>query len=67
MAYYQIGTEEPREVVGSRAARSTSFDEALEECREYSLSRSIKSSWLREVANGKMGPVIVKFVKGRRA
>lgn len=64
--YYQIGTSEPRGVVGSRAAQSTDLAEAIEECRERSLSRSIKEAWVRPIENGKMGDVIVSFVNGVR-
>lgn len=64
--YYQIGTSEPRGCVGSRAAQSDDLDEAIEETRVRSLSRSIKAAWLRPVENGKMGDVIVMFVKGVR-
>jgi hypothetical protein len=64
--YYQIGTSEPRGCVGSRAARSDSLKEATEECRQYSLSRSIKEAWLRPVENGRMGDVIVSFVRGKK-
>jgi hypothetical protein len=63
--YYQIGTSEPRGVVGSRAAQSSVLEEAIEECRERSLSRSIKEAWLRPVENGRMGDVIATFVKGK--
>lgn len=66
MTYYQIGTAEPRGVVGSRAAKSDDLKEALDECREYSLYRSIKEAWLRPVENGRMGDVIATFVKGVR-
>jgi hypothetical protein len=64
--HYQIGTSEPYGVVGSRAAQSDDLEEATEECRIRSLSRSVKEAWLRPVENGKMGDVIVTFVKGRR-
>lgn len=64
--YYQIGTSEPRGVVGSRAATSTNLAEATEECRQYSMSRSIKAAWLRPVENGRMGDVIVTFVRGEQ-
>jgi hypothetical protein len=64
--HYQIGTSEPYDVVGSRAAKSDVLEEAIEECRERSMSRYIKSAWLRPVENGKMGDVIVMFVKGRK-
>lgn len=62
--YYQIGTSEPRGVVGSRSAKSTSLDEAIEECRQYSLACSIKEAWLRSVDKGRMSEVIITFVKG---
>lgn len=61
---YQIGTSEPRGVVGSRKAQSDNLDEALEECRERSLSRSIKEAWIRPFENGSLGDVIATFVKG---
>lgn len=66
MPKYQIGTEEPRECVGSRAAKSEELAEALKECQEYSLSRHIKSAWLREFNGGSLGlgPVIIIFKKG---
>jgi hypothetical protein len=63
---YQIGTSEPRGVVGSRASRSNDLNEALEECRERSLSRSVKEAWLRPVQNGRLGDVIACFVNGTR-
>lgn len=64
---YQIGTEEPRQCLGSRAASSNSLEEATLECCEYSRYRHIKKAWLRDVkADGKLGEVIVTFVKGRR-
>jgi hypothetical protein len=64
--HYQIGTSEPNNVVGSRAAKSDSLEEATEECRQYSMNRSIKEAWLRPVQNGRMGDVIVSFVKGKQ-
>lgn len=64
--YYQIGTSEPRNVVGSRAARGSTLEEAIEECRERSLSRSVREAWVRPVEDGKMGDVIATFVKGRK-
>lgn len=63
--YYQIGTSEPHGCVGSRAAKSDNLEEAIEECRQYSMYRSIKEAWLRPVENGRMGDVIVTFVDGR--
>ena len=67
MAYYQIGTAEPRGVVGSRAARSDNLADALNECREYSQSRSIKEAWLRLIEDsGSMSGVLATFVKGQR-
>lgn len=62
--YYQIGTLEPRGCIGSRAAQSNILEEAIEECRQRSLSRSVKEAWLREVASGKLGDIVVFFVKG---
>jgi hypothetical protein len=63
--YYQIGTSEPKGVVGSRAAASKDLAEATEQCREYSMARHVKEAWLRPVENGRMGDVIVRFVKGQ--
>jgi hypothetical protein len=62
--YYQIGTSEPHGVVGSRAARSTDLEEAREECRNRSLSHSVREAWLRPVEDGKMGDVIASFIDG---
>jgi hypothetical protein len=64
MTYYQIGTSEPHGVVGSRAARSGDLEEATEECRNRSLSHSVKEAWIRPVENGRLGDVIATFVKG---
>lgn len=64
--HYQIGTSEPYGVVGSRAARSDVLEEALEECRVRSMSRSIKEAWIRPVENGRLGSVIATFVNGVR-
>jgi hypothetical protein len=66
MIYYRIGTLEPRECIGSRAAKSTTRAEAIEECRERSMSRSIKEAWVRPIENGRPGDVIAVFVKGHR-
>lgn len=66
MAIYQIGTSEPHGVVGSRAAQSGVLEEAIEECRERSCSRSIKEAWIRPLENGRLGDVIATFVKGVR-
>lgn len=63
--YYQIGTSEPRGVVGSRAATSTVLQEAMEECRQRSLSASVKEAWIRPVREGRMGDVIATFVRGK--
>jgi hypothetical protein len=65
--FYQIGTSEPLGVVGSRAAQSLDLTEAMEECRQRSLSRSVKEAWIRPIENGRMGGVIAVFVKGKRA
>jgi hypothetical protein len=65
MLYYQIGTSESQGVVGSRAAQSTDFEEAKAECRERSLSRSIRRAWIRPVVDGRMGDVIATFVRGK--
>lgn len=65
--YYQIGTEEPRNCVGSRAAQSTVPQQAEEECRQRSMGRGIKSAWLRRVVRGQIGPVLVTYVKGQKA
>lgn len=64
--YYQIGTSEPHGVVGSRAANSDNLEEAVEECRQYSLLRIVKEAWLRPVVHGHMGDPVVTFVKGER-
>jgi hypothetical protein len=61
---YQIGTSEPRGVVGSRASKSDVFEEALEETRERSLSRSVREAWIRPLENGHLGDVIATFVNG---
>lgn len=63
---YQIGTEEPRGVVGSRAARGQTLEDALGDAKERSRSRWVKSAWVREsYAGGKLGPVIATFIKGQ--
>jgi len=66
MPQYQIGTSEPRGVVGSRASRSENLSQALEECREYSRYRHVKEAWLRTFENGTLGDVIATFRKGVR-
>jgi hypothetical protein len=62
--YYQIGTSEPHDCVGSRAAKSETLEGALRECRQYSVARHVKEAWLRPVEDGRMGDVIATFVKG---
>jgi hypothetical protein len=64
MTYYQIGTAEPRNCVGSRAAKSNKLAEAKEECRQRSLERGIRQAWLRPVHRGQLGPVMVAYAKG---
>jgi hypothetical protein len=71
MPLYLIGTLENQggaACVGSRAARSYRFDEALEETRIYSHARHVKESWLREYrsTDPDLGPVFARFRKGRR-
>lgn len=67
MTCYQIGTDEPDGVVGSRAARAEDLRGALDECREYSRAEHVREAWLREYTVGSdLGPVIARFVRGRR-
>jgi hypothetical protein len=63
---WQIGTEETKGIVGSRSARAGDLATALERCREYSRARHVKEAWLREWTDGKLGPVLVKFRRGRQ-
>jgi hypothetical protein len=66
MPRYQIGTDEPRGVVGSRRAESITLLGASVECQEYSRYRHIKRAWLREVnEDGTLGRVLATFVNGR--
>lgn len=64
--HFQIGTAEPHGVIGSRAARSDNWNEALEECRQRSMSRSVKEAWIRPVSGGRMGKVLATFIKGEQ-
>lgn len=63
---WQVGTEEPNEVVGSRAARGSTLADAVADAMERSRGRGIRSAWVREDVPGRgLGPVLVTFVKGR--
>jgi hypothetical protein len=48
-----------------RAARGEFLVETIAECKKYSKYKHVKSAWLREVVNGKLGDVIITFVKGK--
>jgi hypothetical protein len=64
MSDIQIGTSEIGGCVGSRAAQSDNWQDAIEECRQYSLARHVKKAWLRYFSGNQLGDVLVTFVKG---
>jgi hypothetical protein len=63
--HYQIGTSETRGIVGSRAAKGTTLDQALDECAEYSRARHVKQAWVRPLTpSGQLGDVLAVYERG---
>lgn len=63
---YQVGTAEPDEVVGSRAAQGETLMEAFADARARSRSDHVGEAWVREVGEGgRLGPRLATFRRGQ--